>query len=62
MMNQKIAGGFRCINWWCYWNSKTWNEKQEGGFTGALLPPLVIKGISARGVRRAGRQCTDKNF
>ena len=44
----------------------TFFKKQEGGFIGALLSPLVtsieqpviflvVKGISGRGVRRAGR-------
>ena len=47
-------------------------KKQEGGFLGALLSPLatsivqpltssVVKGISRRGVRRAGREYTNKN-
>ena len=48
-------------------------KRQEGGFLGALLAPLatslvqlvissVVKGISGRGVRRAGRRCTVKNI
>ena len=48
-------------------------KKQDGGFLGALLPPLaaslvepvissVVKGISGRGVRRAGRWYIDKIF
>ena len=48
-------------------------KKQEIGFIGALLPPLaasmvqpvifsVVKDINGRGVRRAGRECMDKNF
>ena len=48
-------------------------KKQEGGFLGALLGPLaaslveklissVVKGISGRGVRRAGRGYMNKNF
>ena len=48
-------------------------KKQEGGFLGVLLTPLtsslaqpvistVVKGISGRGVRRAGRGYTDKIF
>ena len=48
-------------------------KKQEGGFLGALLAPLaaslvqpvvssVVKGISGRGVRRAGRGYMDENF
>ena len=48
-------------------------KKQEGRFLGALLGPLVasllqpvissvIKGISGRGVRRAGTVYMDKNF
>ena len=48
-------------------------KKQERGFLGALLVPLpaslvepvissVVKGISGRGVRRAGRRYMVKNF
>ena len=48
-------------------------RKQEGGFLGVLLAPLaaslvqpvissVVKGISGRGVRTAGRGYMDKNF
>ena len=48
-------------------------KKQEGRFPPALLAPLaaslvqpvislVLKGISGRGVRRAGREYMDKNF
>ena len=48
-------------------------NKQEGGFPGALLAPLaaslvqpaissVVKGISGRGVRRAGGRYMDKTF
>ena len=48
-------------------------KKQKGGFLGALLAPLaaslvqavislVVKGISGRGVRRAGRGYMDENF
>ena len=42
-------------------------NKQEDGFLGALLAPLSSnflsnKGISERGVRRAGRGYVDKNF
>ena len=48
-------------------------KKQEGGFLGALLAPLaaslvqpvissVVKIISGRGARRAGRGYMDKNF
>ena len=48
-------------------------KRQEGGFLGALLAPLaaslvqpvissVVKGISERGVRRAGRGYMNKNF
>ena len=62
-----------CINWWIYWNSKTWNKKQEDGFLGALLALLVasvvepvisstVKGISGRGLRRAGRGYMNKRF
>ena len=46
-------------------------KKQEGGFLGALLAPSaaslvqpvissIVKGISGRGVRRAGRRCIKK--
>ena len=60
------------INWWSYWNSKTWNKKQ-GRFLEALLAPLaaflvqwvissVVKCISGRRIRRAGRGYMDKNF
>ena len=56
-----------------YWNSKTWNKKQEGWLLGALLAPLdvslvqpvdssVVKGISGRGVRAAERRYMDENF
>ena len=48
-------------------------KKQKGGFLWALLAPLatslvqplnssVVKGISGRGVRRAGRGYMNKNF
>ena len=48
-------------------------KKQEDGFLGALLAPLaaslvqpvissVVKGISGRGVRRAGKGYMVKNF
>ena len=48
-------------------------KKQEGRFLGALLVPLaaslvqpvissVVKGISGRGVRRAGKGHIDKSF
>ena len=60
-----------CINWRSYWNSKTWNKKHKGGLLGALFAPFaasivqsmissVVKGISRRGVRRAGRAYLDK--
>ena len=63
---------FGCINWWSYWNSKTWNKKQGGGLLGALLVPLdaslvqlvisaVVKGIGGKGVRIARRACMVKN-
>ena len=52
---------------------KHWIKKQEGRFLRALLEPLVaslvqpvislvIKGISGRGVRRAGRGYMDTIF
>ena len=48
-------------------------KKREGGFIGALLAPLavplvrpvissVVKGISGRGVKRAGRGYMDEKF
>ena len=48
-------------------------KKQEGGFLGALLAPLttslaqpvissVGKGISGKGVRKAGKEYINKNF
>ena len=48
-------------------------KKHEGRFLGAFLAHLaasvtqpvifsVVKGISKRGVRRAGRGCMDKHF
>ena len=48
-------------------------KKQQGGFLGALLAPSaallvqpvissVVKDISGRGVRRAGRRYINKNF
>ena len=48
-------------------------KRQERGFLGVLLAPLalslvqlaislVVKGISGRGVRRAGRVYINKNF
>ena len=48
-------------------------KKQKGAFLGALLAPLAVsivqqvissavKGISGRGVRRAGREYVDKIF
>ena len=48
-------------------------KKQKGGFLGAILAPLaaslvqpvmfsVVKGISGRGVRTAGRGYVNKNF
>ena len=48
-------------------------KRQDGGFLGALLAPLaaslaqpvifsIVKGISGRGVRRAGREYMIKNF
>ena len=69
----KTTRRFWCINWWCCWNSKTWNKKQEGGFLGAILKALavsmvqpmissLIKGISGRGVRKTGTGYMDKYF
>ena len=61
------------INWWSNWNCNRWNKTQECGFLRALLAPLaaslvqpvissVVKGISGRGVRRAGRGFINKKF
>ena len=69
----KIIRRFRCINWWSYWNSEKWNKKQKGGFFRALLASLaaslvqsviypVVKGISRRGFRRAGKGYMNKSF
>ena len=68
----KIIRRFRCINWWNYWNNIKL-EKKTGGFLGSLLASLaasliqpmissVVKRISGRGVRRAGRGYMDKIF
>ena len=73
LLNHKINRAFRCINWWSYWNNKTWNQKQEDGFLGAFLASLAasvvqlvissaVKGISGIGGRRAGRGYMNKNF
>ena len=62
-------GGFY---WWSFWNSKTWNNKQEGRFFSASLESLavslvqpvissVVKGIRG-GVRRARRGYMIKKF
>ena len=63
----------KIINYWSYWNSKTWNKKQEGGFLGGLLAPLVVslvqpvivsvlQGINRRRLKRAGRGYIEKIF
>ena len=60
------------INWWSYWISKTWNKKTRIWISWRFLTLLaasieqpmicsVVKGISERGVRRAGRGYNDKN-
>ena len=70
--NHKIIRRFRCIDWWTYWNGKTWIKKQ-GRFLGALLAllaaslvqlviPSAVKVISGRGVKRAGRGYMDEKF
>ena len=64
--NIKIIRIFGCTNWWSYWDSETWNKKQQGEFIGALLAPLAAslmqpvvsligKDISPREIRRARR-------
>ena len=56
-----------------YWNSKTWNKKQECGFLPDLVAPLassslqpvissLVRVISERRARRAGRRYIDKNL
>ena len=71
--NYKINRKFACINWWSYWNSKTWNKKTREQISWSLLAHLAasvvqpiisleIKGISGRGVRRAGRGYMDRVF
>ena len=73
LLNYKIIRKFRSINWWSYWNSKTWNKKARGWFRGALLAPLsaslvwpvissVVKGISGKGDRKAGTGYMDEKF
>ena len=74
LLNHKITRKFKYINWWYYWNSTQHEiKKQEGRFLPALLAPLaaslvqpvissVVKGISGRGIRRAGRGYMNKNF
>ena len=74
IINHKIFRWLGCIDWWTYWNSKTWNKKkQEGGFLGDFVAfsvtsivewiiSSVAKGISRRGVRRTGRGYMNKIF
>ena len=65
MANLSVIG---CNNWWSYWNSKTWNKEHKKALAPlaiSLVQQLissVVKGISRRGVRRAGRGYMDKNF
>ena len=72
LLNDKIIKRFRWIYWWCYWNSKTWNKKEDG-FLGALLAPLVaslvqpvissvVKRISGTKIRKTGRGYMNKIF
>ena len=62
-----------CINWSCYWNNKRWYKKQEGTFLVDVLAPLaaslvqpiihsVLKSISGRGFRKAGKDIWIKIF
>ena len=34
------------IGGWCYWNSKTWNKKQESGFLPAVMAPMAASLIA----------------
>ena len=36
-LNRRVTRRARSINWWCHWNIKKWNKKQEGGFLGAMM-------------------------
>ena len=69
----KIIRRFGCINWWSYWNSKTWNKKTRRPISWSFLAPLaaslvqpvvssVVKTISGRAVTIARRRYRDKNF
>ena len=71
--NHKIIRIFKYINWWYFWNSKTWKKKEEGGFLSFLLATIVaslvqpeissvVKGISGIEIRRAGRGYIDTDF
>ena len=71
--NDKIITRFRCVNWQSYWNSKRWNKKMRNWIFWALLALLVaslqqpvissvVKGISGRGVRKAGREYINNIF
>ena len=67
---------FRCITWWYYWNSKTWNKKRRrwisscffstfGCFISAtsnFFSSKRVKVISGRGVRREGRGYMDRSW
>ena len=64
---------FKCVIWWCYWNTERLSKITAGGFLAALVALLaaslvqpvispVVKGISGRGVRRVGREYITKFF
>ena len=65
---------FGWINWWSDWNSTAWNKKKNkradflelcAPLATSLAPPVissVVKGISGRGIRRAGRRYMNTNF
>ena len=65
--NHILTKSIWSINWLYYWNSKTWNKKQECGFLGvmmeliaaSLIVPVtssLINAIIGKGVLRAGKE------
>ena len=62
----KFTRKIKCINWWSYWNSKTWNKKPDHGFPATLLAPMagsliapvassLVESIFRKGGMRSGR-------
>ena len=46
-MVKKVTIKSKCINWWNYQSSKTWNKKkQEGWFLGAFLALMATSPVS----------------